>query len=416
MSRFIILSFLVLAPSAFSVEPPIVHDGKTPSPLLARPPSSAPKEIINGTGVETIEVLVDDSLPPRPQACGLGVVPEVDLAAVSDEIETKAAKWLFGVEVLAHEYAEIRNSEALKYPYNPKQFAGRYAQTLENSYSDPCAVASEGCLTASGLLAAESIIQSGKGKTGLSQQFFYTLGTLGRIAALIPVAHAPASSFGGTSADILRRLVPEQLTLEQEKGWVTALDTSANKQVAAFATVMDWDEAESNRFVAALRAYSMKQATIQRANDLEFGRFPNVQHVLGRVSTEDVIRIAQQEGLMTAHEAAALRDLKKLSEKFPTITPELTAAGVASTLSEDGGFQAKKRTLEDNIIAVEVYRTVLNNLKKELTRKGVPPSKLTEDLDRILADVESAHDTLKMMCQLGHFKKLGLFDPSEFRR
>lgn len=161
----------------------------------------------------------------------------------------------------------------------------------------------------------------------------------------------------------------------------------------------------------------LKNAGIQYQKHGYYGR-KSAHLKLGKLSYEDLIQIAQAEGLMTESEAKVFGDLKKLHDRLEAVDKNQTPRAIEAKLSKfDGKDLTPKEAFEANVISLNAYRLLLSKLDQELREKRIRHhSSLSKQLDALAKEVNDTHSTLKMMCDLGHLKHRNLFHPGEVQK
>lgn len=231
-------------------------------PILAF--GEAPKIILPGEQPSSNLLFDLDRLSPQSKTCGIGVISNADLDAVTTELERKSLRWLVGLSALSEQHEQIRHSETL-----------RFKREIQNGLVDQLANFSvhvheigEGGGSSLGVLVA--IIDAALAATLHDS----TKGTTSKALKILPhimLGAAPVIAFGGSalhssghlSAERLRfSLAKTELTLDQERTWIAALENKAVvPQVEILAKVFGWDSAERDQFTAALRNHVLKNTT-----------------------------------------------------------------------------------------------------------------------------------------------------------
>lgn len=122
-----------------------------------------------------------------------------------------------------------------------------------------------------------------------------------------------------------------------------------------------------------------------------------------------MIGVATAEGLMSESEAKVLRELQTLHARLSKIHTGMTPKTVETRLSKAEGYDKPQIAFEANVISLNAYRLLLTRLNAELREKGLDDTRMGHKVRELSGEVETAHDTIKVMCDLGHLKHQHLF-------
>lgn len=413
----VVFGFLTLRVAEINAEPP-----KTPFQaddlFQTETPKQRPVLLEGEKSLDFLkgQTLFDlDRLEPRSKSCGVNVVSEADLDALTSEGEIKAVRWFVALGAMSEEHAALREQIGIIREHRGGMVNG-IADSLNSVDGNDSLLAGGGVSEIVGVML---LCSAADPRNDLAER--RSSGAVGKTLSYIgPIGLIAIPGLGTSLAARLRYYGnSSELSLREQSTILGQIDRSELQRVAeTLGKILGWDTSEQDVFARAVRAKVSNSLQCRLAHGgwiTGCSGHPNgVEHKivtgLKPLGFKDFLEVAKEAGLASDSEVRWVGYLVDLQEKLKSVTPEHTPSSVQSTFSRvEGRMLTKQMAFEQNVVTLNAYERLLRKLRTELEEKGQYHGALAREIDTLYGEVTNSTKTVKIMCDLGHLKSLHLF-------